>query len=478
MTDTELATLSRADLIQLIHQHEATIVRLQTRITELETQLEEARRTAKRQAAPFSKGPPQANPRRPGRKAGHAAAHRPPPERVDHTEEASLPPACPDCGGPVTEDQVEVQYQVDIPPVQPVVTQFNVHIGHCTQCGKRVQGRHPQQTSDALGAAAVQVGPRALALAAEAKHELGVPYGKVSRLFEDAFGLHVCRSAWARADQRVARCHTPLYQHLVLVVRHSQAVWGDETGWKVGGRSAWLWVFTTESVTVYVIDPTRAHQVAERILGEDFAGVLHCDCLLTYDALACQQQKCLQHLTRRCDEIAESKSGRAVQFSRQVAALLRGAIHLKHRYQAAQLSPHGYHVACGRLEAALDRLLAKNLTDPDNVRLAKLLKKHRAQLFVFLYEEGVTPTNAPAEQEIRPAVAVRKMSACNRSQAGAKVHEVVTSLIRTCRKQGESFIALTIERLRHPQARIPDWLARLLPAVKEPVTEQPATGPP
>jgi len=60
MTDTELATLSKADLIQLIHQHEATLARLQGRITELETQLEEARRTAKRQAAPFSKGPPPA----------------------------------------------------------------------------------------------------------------------------------------------------------------------------------------------------------------------------------------------------------------------------------------------------------------------------------------------------------------------------------------------------------------------------------
>ena len=118
MTDTELATLSKADLIQLIRQHEATLARLQGRITELETQLEEARRTAKRQAAPFSTGSPQAHPRQPGRKAGHAPAHRPPPDHVDHTEEAALPKTCPECGGTVTEEQVEVQYQVDIPPMQ------------------------------------------------------------------------------------------------------------------------------------------------------------------------------------------------------------------------------------------------------------------------------------------------------------------------------------------------------------------------
>ena len=454
---------------------------LKKRISELEGQVALLERAAKRQAAPFSKGEPKAHPKRPGRKAGHPAAQRPRPERVDKVEEAPLPTTCPECGGPVQEDRVETQYQVDVPPVQPVVTQFNVHIGHCARCGKRAQGRHPQQTSDALGAAAVQLGPRAIALAAEVKHELGVPYGKVQRLFETAFDLQVCRAAFARTDQRLAQCHQPVYQHLVLAVRHSQAVSGDETGWKVGGHSAWLWVFTTEAVSVYVSDPTRAHEVAERILGEDFAGVLVCDCFLAYDALAYRQQKCLQHVLRRCDKLTENKTGRAVQFSRQVAALLRGAIHLKHRYQAGQLSEHGYRVACGRLEAALDRLLGKNLSDEDNRRLATLLKKHRDRWFVFLYELDVTATNAQGEQEIRPAVVVRKISAGNRSDAGAETHSVLTSVIRTCRKQGQSFLELAMECLRNLAAALPDWLIKLLPGQTlgaRPAAELPATGPP
>jgi transposase len=418
------------------------LAELEALVKALRAQLEAALRAGQRQAAPFSKGAPKAEPKTPGRKAGHPAAQRPKPPRVDQVVEAALPARCPSCGGPVMPDRVEVQYQVDIPPVQPVVTQFEVQVGHCADCQRRLQGHHPQQTSDALGAANVQLGPRALTLAAEAKHELGVPYGKVSRWFESAFGLTVCRAAWARADQRLARRGAPMYLKLIDLLRQSHSVAVDETGWKVAGQLAWLWVFTDEAVTVYLIDPTRAHAVVERVLGKDFAGVLQCDCFLAYDPLAYDQQKCLQHLLRRCDALTESKSRRAVVFSRQVASLLRGAIHLKHRRQDQQISSHGFAVACGRLGAALDRLLAGHYTDPDNAKLAKLLRKHRAQLLVFLDDEAVAPTNARAEQEIRPAVVVRKTSACNRSPTGAATHAILTSLIRTCRKQGQSFLAL------------------------------------
>lgn len=434
------------------------LAELEVLVKALQAQLEAAVRAGKRQAAPFSKGAPKAEPKTPGRKTGHPAAQRPKPQKVDRVEDAHLPARCPSCGGQVVEDKVAVQYQVDIPPVKPVVTQFNVHVGHCGGCQRRLQGRHPQQTSDALGAAAVQLGPRALTLAAEAKHELGVPYGKISRFFASAFGLEACRAAWARADQRLARRGAPVYLKLIEVLRQSHSVAVDETGWKVSGQLAWLWVFTDAAVTVYLIDPTRAHDVVERVLGDDFAGVVVCDCFLAYDPLPYDQQKCLQHLLRRCDALTESKSGRAVAFSRQVASLLRGAIHLTHRLRDQQISPAGFRIARGKLAAALDRLLAGHYTDPDNAKLAKLLRKHRTRLLVFLEDDAVAPTNARAEQEIRPAVVVRKTSACNRSPVGAATHAILTSLIRTCRKQGQSFLALGIALWCHTPLPLPKAL--------------------
>jgi transposase len=462
--DTDLATenerlrAENAALRQRVTELEEEVAQLKAELERLRSQLEEAERAGKRQAAPFSKGPPKANPKRPGRKVGHAPAHRPRPERVDRTLEAELPAACPDCGGELVNHRVEEQFVIDIPPVEPIVTQFNVHIADCARCGKRVQGRHPEQISDALGAAAVQLGPRVLGLAAELKHGMGIPYRKVERVFSSGFHLDVSPGGLARSGQRLARQGKPTYERLIQVLRESAVANADETSWKISGKRAWLWVFTNQEATVYTIDPTRAHEVAERVLGEEFDGVLGCDCFPAYDPLPYRQQKCLGHLLKRCSKIALMESEEAVVFSQEVALLLRRAIQLKERKSG--MSPHGYRVARGKLEAAIDRLLAREVADcsspcdPEIVKLVKLLTKQRRHLLTFLYVDEVDATNNIAERRIRPAVIVRKISAGNRSDRGADAHAILTSIIQTCRQQKRDFLDVAAELLhsRRPRA--------------------------
>ncbi|MCP4967448.1 MAG: hypothetical protein GY926_19720, partial [bacterium] len=126
------------EIERLLKQHKLD----QTELSRLKDLLEKARRAGKRQAAPFSKGPPKKQPRRPGRKRGNKygkKAHRKPPKKVDETFEAPLPKSCPACDGEVEEQRVAVQYQTDLPPViEPWVRQFLVHIGDCLQCGRRL----------------------------------------------------------------------------------------------------------------------------------------------------------------------------------------------------------------------------------------------------------------------------------------------------------------------------------------------------
>ena len=59
---------------------------------------------------------------------------------------------CPQCQGTLENVVTHVQYQTDVPPVQPTVTQINVQVGYCPCCGLRAQGTHPEQTSHSLGA--------------------------------------------------------------------------------------------------------------------------------------------------------------------------------------------------------------------------------------------------------------------------------------------------------------------------------------
>jgi hypothetical protein len=178
--------------------------------------------------------------------------------------------------------------------------------------------------------------------------------------------------------------------------------------------------------------------VVVEVLGADFGGVLASDCFLAYDPLPFAKQKCLAHLLKSCREIEAAKTRSAVRFSRRLAALLRKAMALKRRRGA--LSPHGYAVARGRIHAELDWLLAGDLTDPDNARLAQRLRKHRSHLLRSLDHDGLDATNNLAEREIRPAVITRELSAGNRTEAGAETLAVLASVLRTLHRQGRPIL--------------------------------------
>jgi transposase len=209
--------------------------RLLAENSRLRAQLEAARRAGKRQAAPFSKDDPKQDPAKSGRKSGPeygTKAHRPVPERVDEEIRVSLPDACPCCQGELEfEDEVD-QYQEDVAWVRGHVRHFRISRGRCRSCGRRAQGRHPEQTSDAVGAAGSQVGPRAVAIAAQLNKELGIAMGKVAQILQ-LLGASVTAGGLYHAIGRLAVA-APTSQALVLAVRASAAVAADETGWARG----------------------------------------------------------------------------------------------------------------------------------------------------------------------------------------------------------------------------------------------------
>jgi transposase len=408
-------------------------LRLQKLLERLQAEVEELQRAGKRQAAPFARRKLVEDPKKPGRKAGRGKFSRrgkPAPKQVDETKVAKLH-GCPQCGSRLREIHQHEQYVTDIPVVVPIITRY------VTDCHKRVRSQHPEQTSQASGAAGVLVGPRAKALAADLKHRLGGSYGKVSEALNDAFGLEVSRSGWCQADQRLAKTALPVYQELVEVVRRSMVVHADETGWRIGTLSAWLWVFTNQEATVYAIRDNRSSDVVVEILGEEFKGILASDCFVAYDDKRLTdwlKQKCFSHLLKDLKGMEERKTGRAVRFAQQLTTLLRTALALK--AEKACLDPVVFTQRAQNLETQLDTLISKrrNLKDRDNVRFARRLRKHRPHLLRFLYVDGLNATNNLAERQLRPGVIIRKTNGCNRSKGGADAHSILTSVMVTCRQ--------------------------------------------
>lgn len=436
--------------------------RLRRENDRLRTELEAARRAGCRQAAPFSKNEPSPHPRRPGRKAGPAygrRGHRPIPTHIDETHDAPIPVVCPHCAGPVIETARATQYQEDLPPVRPVVRAFHVHIGQCQQCGRRVQGRHPWQTSDALGAAAAQIGPRAVATAAVLHKQFGLPLGKVATFYQRHFGLRITTGGLVHALHRAARQATPTYAALINTVRQSPVVVPDETGWRVGAQLQWLWVGATPSTTVYAIQPGRGFDEAAALLGADFAGVLVRDGWAPYRQFdQAAHQTCLAHLLRRCREIQTDHPRAPLPY--RVQTVLQQALQVRDRHAAGLISAHGVAVARGHLQARLTTVLDQRTTVPAVRRFVAHLDREWSALFSFLYDPTVDATTWRAEQALRPAVVNRKVSGGNRTWLGAQTQQVLTTLLRTSTQRHLDPLRILTDLLRE---RVPRIAAALFP---------------
>lgn len=429
------------------------VAELEALVAELTRKLEEALRAGKRQAAPFRKGPPQAQPKTPGRKAGdeHGThGHRAPPssDPVAECHEANLPDDCPHCHGPLVETGIVEQFQTDIPR-QPIIRQFHIHVGRCSCCGKRTQGRHPLQTSNALGAAASQIGPDAQAAAAILHTQAGLSHGKVARVFDTLFGIKLTRGASAQINLRAATRLAGDYQTILDDLRQSERLAADETGWRIGGHSAWLHVWVGERSTAYAIDSQRSADALERVIGRDWSGVLSHDGYATYDRFAeAIHQSCVAHVLRRARDLLDGAVRGAVRFPRQVLALFTQAVHLRneHRRGAVPLE-----VLQDQRDIFDDRLLAL-LSRPRRVAeqatFVRHLWRHFEQWFTFLFNPLVEATNWRAEQAIRPAVVNRKVWGGNRTAAGARAQGMLMSVLETLRRTSRSVVDYVSESLR------------------------------
>jgi transposase len=433
--------------------------RLKQETERLRRELEAALRASKRQAAPHSRGTPKANPQRPGRKPGRRYGRqscRPIPVRVDERITVPLPERCPHCGGGVEPESCATQYQEEIVR-RSVVRRFDIAVGRCHECQRRVQGRHRLQTSDAVTVGSVQLGPEALTLAAILNKQMGLSLGHTRQVLSYGFGLEVSRGGLCRALARMARRAEPTYAGLVEAARQSPVNGMDETGWKVGGRLQWLHVAVSEQVTVYAILPGRGYAQAVVIMGAGYDGFLVHDGWAPYYRFeSAYHQSCLSHLLKRCREMAMIATPAEAAFPLAVRHLLQTSLQLRDRFARGEISEHGMRTASGRLEAKLDGMLAVPYRDPANQRLARHLTHEQPWLFTFLHCFGLDATNNAAERAIRGMVIARKVWGGSRTWEGAHTQQVLVSVLRTCWQQGKDAFGRMVSLLRARRSMILD----------------------
>jgi transposase len=291
----------------------------------------------------------------------------------------------------------------------------------------------------ASGAAGVQLGPRALALAADLNKAKGLSMRKTCAVLQDCLGLHLTAGGLSQALDRLATKLKPQYDALARELRQAPVLHSDETSWWVAGPGWWLWVFTNRELTFYVVAQSRGRDLLNDVLGKDFAGVLVSDCLAVYDDSTAIQQKCYAHHHKAIRKAKELHPQQGEGFLCELSAMLRAAVALQG--QKAELCPKTFLTLRQSLQHKAVELLEPPRSEPSEEAVRNRLNKQRDHLFTFLDHDGVDATNNLAERQLRPAVIARKISCGNKTPKGARTWQILASVAATCSQRTASFIA-------------------------------------
>jgi len=401
--------------------------------------------------APYEKPSPKGRKKRPGRKKAHQGVQRPPPLRIDKTEVHTIS-QCPECSSLLKEPvSKRERFSEDIPKVEPVIKRHIINIYWCRRCKKVVEA----PCEDVLPKSTL--GNRLLAHTAYLHFYLGLPLHKVVKYLTSCLYSPVSAGGLSSAWARLSKILSPWYEYLRMLAKESPLLHIDETGWRVVGKTYWLWCFASEKVAYYLISPSRASPILREVLGEFFKGILVCDFFGAYNRIgALFKQRCLLHILR--DIVRTSVFCHTpcwLSFLKRLKRLIKDAISLG--IKGDSLAPLVYARRCETIHRRLNELIREPYQDKHCLRLIKRLKRHQDELFTFLKQKGVPFENNHAERMIRPpvyvqrtgrAVVARKNSYCNRSEKGAKTQAILMSIFQTLHLRKQDPITALEEALR------------------------------
>ena len=378
---------------------------------------------------PKVKPHPDADRPKRGAPCGHRGNSRRRPEEISEFIDI-YPDKCDQCGGQVNRHPNSFdQHVIEDIEIKKRVTCYRFHSGYCQQCKKIV---YPKKdgipTNDRIGSEARAVG-------GYLRH-LGIPYRKTASIFKGVFGLKLTHPSFMAFNTEQAQNGLSLYEGIKQSIRHSPGVNVDETGWRVNGDNHWLWVFTNKETALYLIDKSRGGKVVRLILGEKYEGALTTDFLSTYNKFEARlKQRCLAHLLREIKEIVEkdelapdSVDGR---FCVELKIVFKQTINVWNEYREGTKSLQDLVKEKAQAVARLVELLLSPIKHKDTRRLRKRIIRHNQELFTFLDNPVVEPTNNRAERQLRPLVIMRKVTFGNRSALGALNQAVLMSIIQT-----------------------------------------------
>jgi transposase len=449
---------------------QAYIGTLEARLSALEASMQALReqnatlqerlnQTSRNSSRPPSSDPPQSpqprrarSGRRRGGQPGHAGHTRTlvPVEEVDEVV-VLKPDRCSGCQAPLWgEDARPFRHQViEIPPIQPMVTEYQWHQLTCPKCGERTRAPWPK------GVPSGTYGPRVHAMVALCSGSYRLSKRTTAQVMADVFRVPMSVGTISQWEKVTTEILAEPVEEACTSVPAQPVAHLDETSWREGNKRAWLWVAVTSLVTVVVVRLSRGGQVARELLGKRFSGILVTDRDSAYNWYPVRwRQLCWSHLLRDfeairgrgglSEEISEALLGQAHQMFAWWHRVREGTLK-RFRREVERLLEAGSQCGVAKTEGTCREIL-----------------KRREALWTFVQIEGVEPTNNTAERSIRPGVQWRKSSFGTQSAAGSRFVERMMTVVATLKQQNRNVLDYLIAA--HEAALRGEAAPSLLPA--------------
>ena len=417
---------------------EARVQALQEHNRALQERLNQTSRNSSR---PPSSDPPQSpRPPRPrsgrhrGGQPGHPGQTRTllPVEDVDEVV-VLKPDQCSGCYAPLSgDDPTPFRHQViELPPIQPVITEYQWHQLVCPGCGETTRAPWPE------GVPSGTYGPRVHATVALCTGSYRLSKRTTQQAMDDLFGVPMSVGTISQSEKATTEVVAEPVAQARAYVQDQSVAHLDETSWRQGGKRAWLWVAVTSWVTVFLVRMSRGGQVARELLGEGFSGILVTDRYSAYNWYPVRwRQLCWSHLLRDFEAI-RGRGGASEEIGDALLVQAHQMFEWWHRVREGTLARSTFRSYMTPLRREVERLLeaGSQCGVAKTEGTCREILKRREALWTFVQVEGVEPTNNTAERSIRPGVQWRKVSFGTQSEEGSRFVESMMTVVSTLKQQ-------------------------------------------
>jgi len=289
----------------------------------------------------------------------------------------------------------------------------------------------------------------------------GVSMDKACGILAFFTGLKLSKSQADSLLSQLAADWESEYEAIAELVAVAGILYIDETGWKVGKRSCYTWIFSTLSTVLYKCGVGRGKAVLTDVLGERFDGIGVTDDYSAYQSQFTQHQLCWAHFLRKAIALALRNPGNRqyARFLKSLFAVYYDAVRASRdrrlsagRSAKVQKLQTRIRMICRRYGEVLDETAPAD--DKKFVLLQNELVDHIEKLFVFVLHPEVEATNNRSERQARSEALARKAARTSKSQRGARRRSVIMSVLASLSKRLERF---TLDRVL---SEINHWIER------------------